>query len=893
MKLAFLLLFASLGWAQVPTISNITVTNVTHNSVTLRFASSSNTAWVSCLLGTVSGTYTAQTCPNYQVGNTIASFSLGGLAPSTTYYIRPTAQPDQTDQTNICNADGCGATEQTFVTSADPALPVVPTAPTAYNPPNPDTSAYIVVRMVAGTAGGECKAFASVGTVTAGDTVQTVLNEITLGYVLELDQGITCPVPNTNGGNSGYFLPPITTGTGYVVMRTKAINASDFPPFGTRTSPTLCAKCAIFKSTQQFTGGAMSRGQIFQSTTGGAQHYIIQNLWLTVDQTISSPSGNCGGSHSCWGELINLGNGTSGGDPSSDDNTFDRVVVRGSCNAAVDTYRAFSISAHKTAIVNSWIDCIWGSQTFAQGIFLDPAGTGPYTIDNNYIQCICMTIYQEVDSPDYANPANDISVTHNTLYWPLANINSGYLARQQVEFKGGHRILVQGNLIDGCWVYQNECPAVYVAGTNNEISGDGVSDVNVNYNLIRNAATVFDCRGIPTSDGGQPGPSPNISQRIWLQNNWAYNLGYQFIGASAGGGGAVTSYIVQRPGCTDFTVTQNTLGFTNPHDTRAGAAGSYIPAIYELGGGVSLAANFTHTNNVLYMNATGGSYNGGRIVADFPQTNPSYPITPAYTYNNSGATNAPSAILNSYSVHTTNGSTVPSVTWSGNVNICGQEDRGANTWSDMTSAECTTWQRGMPSGDTWATGSTIAGREASVGFDPTTGICSGCNGAGTNIATLYQTMNVVTGISVSKTSTSATFNYTAPDTRACDVDTSPDGTTWTRTVDAGGSSFRVTTVTGLGAGTLYYRILCYFSQTAPLFFGSQITDGILGTGAAFSPCDLNMDGVTNVIDVQLIVNMSLGMIPCTANITAPGQCSVVQVQRVVNASLGGACVTGP
>jgi hypothetical protein len=61
--------------------------------------------------------------------------------------------------------------------------------------------------------------------------------------------------------------------------------------------------------------------------------------------------------------------------------------------------------------------------------------------------------------------------------------------------------------------------------------------------------------------------------------------------------------------------------------------------------------------------------------------------------------------------------------------------------------------------------------------------------------------------------------------------------------------------------------------------------------AQLSACDLNLNGSTNVADVQLGVNMVLGVTPCTANITQPGVCNVVVVQRVVNAALGGPCVT--
>lgn len=60
----------------------------------------------------------------------------------------------------------------------------------------------------------------------------------------------------------------------------------------------------------------------------------------------------------------------------------------------------------------------------------------------------------------------------------------------------------------------------------------------------------------------------------------------------------------------------------------------------------------------------------------------------------------------------------------------------------------------------------------------------------------------------------------------------------------------------------------------------------------FSPCDLNQDGAVNAADVQLAINMALGVTPCSAQIGGLGLCNVAVVQRVINATLGGACVTG-
>lgn len=56
-----------------------------------------------------------------------------------------------------------------------------------------------------------------------------------------------------------------------------------------------------------------------------------------------------------------------------------------------------------------------------------------------------------------------------------------------------------------------------------------------------------------------------------------------------------------------------------------------------------------------------------------------------------------------------------------------------------------------------------------------------------------------------------------------------------------------------------------------------------------SACDLNEDGSVNVVDYQLLVNMALGKVPCTANINGAGVCNVVTAQRIVRAALDKGC----
>jgi hypothetical protein len=75
------------------------------------------------------------------------------------------------------------------------------------------------------------------------------------------------------------------------------------------------------------------------------------------------------------------------------------------------------------------------------------------------------------------------------------------------------------------------------------------------------------------------------------------------------------------------------------------------------------------------------------------------------------------------------------------------------------------------------------------------------------------------------------------------------------------------------------------------FAPAALSAGSIGGG--IHPCDLNHDGGINVQDVQLAIDMALGLSTCTADIDGTGVCNALVVQRIINADLGGPCVTGP
>lgn len=57
-------------------------------------------------------------------------------------------------------------------------------------------------------------------------------------------------------------------------------------------------------------------------------------------------------------------------------------------------------------------------------------------------------------------------------------------------------------------------------------------------------------------------------------------------------------------------------------------------------------------------------------------------------------------------------------------------------------------------------------------------------------------------------------------------------------------------------------------------------------------CDLNQDGLYNILDVRLMTNQVLGITACTNDLDQSGSCTIVDIQRVIDKALGGVCVIG-
>jgi hypothetical protein len=61
------------------------------------------------------------------------------------------------------------------------------------------------------------------------------------------------------------------------------------------------------------------------------------------------------------------------------------------------------------------------------------------------------------------------------------------------------------------------------------------------------------------------------------------------------------------------------------------------------------------------------------------------------------------------------------------------------------------------------------------------------------------------------------------------------------------------------------------------------------TNSAFSPCDVNQDGQTNVLDVKQMIKEALGTAPALNDPNSDGKVNVVDIQIAINAVRGLGC----
>ncbi len=781
------------------------------------------------------------------------ALNMGALAPNTDYYAILVARPQNNSTSGQVQSSElhCHTNSGTF--------PIYPQAPTLYSPPYPNTSSgYTIIPMM--SANGSYVAAATVThaggsfcsndpgwTVNSGDTIPTILGEIKFGAIVELPQASMGGVPDTNGYNSGFNLPvipvdPCATGLNdpnhrWIIFRTQQQNAADFPPFGFRTGPAWAPKLANLQA-QVPTSVLWTSGQIFEANLPAPSVTPIHHFWFSnLEFSVNSNASN-----GPWGAYFMFGNGE--GSP-QDAQTPPSYLVLDRIYFSTPSPPAFSVTGVAGSVgagvmlIGNYIVGFQRAGDLGQGIYIEDCSTGPLSILNNEVDAAGEGIYFE----SVAEPAcgsgppvilQNAVVEKNTLYEPpswLNPVNAGYGAwdgvtrgnfRNPFESKNCQVCQITGNWIDGSFSGQNSGEAILVTPipTTTKLTGaSGAHDLDISWNYVRHAAVFADVWGTAIIDAccGYA-PDAALASNVAMDNNLGVDLGRHFYSVKGGVGGLFSNYFISY-GVQNHLIYNNTLDFANA-DYAQGAY--FVPMILGISDGGISSNGFQFTGNLLYFSqgVTGNTTSG--IIASTPVCPGGCATFPVFPFP---ITNTYTTTLQSTMVQIAS-SITSSSNWSGNVVICGNKATGAEPWPDMSQSDCAAQAKNMPPGDLYPPGNSMAARQAAAGLlgiatkdmrlTPTAYNFGGAVGA--DIQGLISRLGIVKNIAALPGPNAIQFTYTAPDASACSVDTSSDGVTWTRTTDSGGAVNRLLTVASLPSGTqISYRILCYYSQSAPWF----------------------------------------------------------------------------
>jgi hypothetical protein len=92
---------------------------------------------------------------------------------------------------------------------------------------------------------------------------------------------------------------------------------------------------------------------------------------------------------------------------------------------------------------------------------------------------------------------------------------------------------------------------------------------------------------------------------------------------------------------------------------------------------------------------------------------------------------------------------------------------------------------------------------------------------------------------------------------------------------------------GSGAGSVGFQVTANTSPTSRT--GTLSIAGMSFTVNQASPCDVNVDGATNIVDVQTMIDEVLTLIPGVNNPSNSGHVSLSDVQFTINGALGRGC----
>jgi hypothetical protein len=335
--------------------------------------------------------------------------------------------------------------------------------------------------------------------VAAGGNLQAAINSAQAGQIIELQAGATF---------TGNFTLPNKSGNGWIYIRSSG-HAN--LPAGTRVGPADAANMAKLRSTN--TSPVL---------TGNSNSHNFRFIGIEFENTYSATA-------EIVYQIILLNNNNR-------DITFDRCYIHGHPNT--NTYDGIgTVGVRNLAVVNSYISEIHVAQGQGESHGIQLLGVTTAKIENNFISAAGENILVG-DNFSTGTISSDITIRGNHFFKPLSwqnNIASGpnagrkWIVKNLLELKEGNRVLIEGNLMENCWVHAQEGYALVLTPR-----GNPVSDVTFRMNVIKNVNRPF-----------QVVSADDTLSDLLFENNLIFDVD-SWLASTGRGVGPVTNWIIRH-----------------------------------------------------------------------------------------------------------------------------------------------------------------------------------------------------------------------------------------------------------------------------------------------------------------------------------------------------------
>jgi hypothetical protein len=91
------------------------------------------------------------------------------------------------------------------------------------------------------------------------------------------------------------------------------------------------------------------------------------------------------------------------------------------------------------------------------------------------------------------------------------------------------------------------------------------------------------------------------------------------------------------------------------------------------------------------------------------------------------------------------------------------------------------------------------------------------------------------------------------------------------------------TVTGLASGNYYFAVTAFDAEGNESDFSNEVSQAI---GSSGPNCNINGDSAVNALDMQLLANVILGIMPGNYDLNGDGRTDVLDLQMLNNVIMG-------